>query len=174
MGKNIKGGSKHKKFKRNRDSKVRKINLKMLIKEDEQEYAYVKDLLGDCRVRVVCWDKRERLGIIRGKMRKRCWIAKSDIVLITLREFEDDKCDIIQKYDSEQIKALVKKGEFTNVFAKNGDISTFESDTTYETDAYDDDDSNFFENSNVDNTQDNFKNKEEITTDDLELDWDTI
>lgn len=170
MGKNFKGGSKHKKYKRNRDDKTRKINLKALIKDKSQEYAFVKDLLGDCRLRVVCWDKKERLAIIRGKLRKRCWISKSDLVLIALREFEDDKCDVIQKYDSEQVKALVKKGEFTNGFAKNGNIIAFEDDDTYRPN--DDNEENLIDD--FDKLPEMYNKPDEITTDDIELDWDDI
>ena len=128
----------------------------------------MKDLLGDCRLRVICWDKKERLGIIRGKFRKRCWINKSDIVLVALRDFEDDKCDIIQKYDSDQVKMLIKKNHFTSNFAKNGNIQT------HDDESYSDNEDNFDDFYETNNKESSKEPKQEITTDDLDFDWDDI
>ncbi|KAK8931305.1 hypothetical protein KSP39_PZI016271 [Platanthera zijinensis] len=43
-------------------------------------------------------DGTKRLCQIRGKMHKKVWIAAGDIVLVGLREYQDDKADIILKY----------------------------------------------------------------------------
>ena len=119
MGKNTKGGSKHKKYARNRDESGRN-DLKNLLKEPGQEYAFVEKTLGNCRFTLHCWDKKIRLGSVRGKMRKRVWINRGEMVLVGLREFQDDKCDIIQKYTPDQVNKLIKKKEFTDHFAKDG------------------------------------------------------
>ena len=71
-------------------------------------------------MRVLCFDKRERLALIRGKMKRRCWIQLSDIVLVSLRDFQDDKCDIIQKFTDDQVKVLVKNNIITEAFVKSG------------------------------------------------------
>ena len=39
-------------------------------------------------------------------MRKKIWISKNDIVLVSLREFQDDKADIIYKYDNSEVRKL--------------------------------------------------------------------
>ena len=46
------------------------------------------------------------MGHIRGKMRKKVWMTAGDIVLVALREYEKDKCDIILKYTQEEIMKL--------------------------------------------------------------------
>ena len=119
MGKNHKGGSKHKKYARNRDESG-KNDLKNLLKESGQEYAFVEKTLGSCRFNLLCWDKNKRLGLVRGKMRKRVWINRGEMVLVGLRDFQDDKCDIIQKYTPDQVNKLIKKKEFNEHFAKDG------------------------------------------------------
>merc|ERR1719378_569699 len=54
----------------------------------------------------MCFDGEKRLAHIRGKMRKKSnalrqvWINQGDIVLLSLRDFQDDKADVIQKYSS--------------------------------------------------------------------------
>ena len=37
------------------------------------------------------FDGVTRLGHIRGKMRKKVWVSAGDIVLVGLREYQDDK-----------------------------------------------------------------------------------
>jgi translation initiation factor 1A len=39
-------------------------------------------------------------------MRNRVWISRGDIVLCGLRDFQDDKVDIIHKYNSDEIHQL--------------------------------------------------------------------
>ena len=38
------------------------------------------------------------MATIRGKLRNRVWINAGDIVLLSLREFGDDKADLIHKF----------------------------------------------------------------------------
>lgn len=48
---------------------------------------------------------------IRGKLKNRVWINSGDIVLIGLREFGDEKADVIMKYYDEEAKELKELGE---------------------------------------------------------------
>lgn len=56
------------------------VYRELVFKEDMQEYALVSRMLGDCRVRIMCFDDIERLGIIRGKIR--------DMVSITQTSYQ--------------------------------------------------------------------------------------
>jgi translation initiation factor 1A len=81
-------------------------------KEDLQDYGIVQNLLGNGRVKVLCLtDNTERLGTIRGSMYKKVWINKDDLILVSLREYQDDKCDVIFKYTPDEAKFLKKYGE---------------------------------------------------------------
>lgn len=164
MGKNVKGGSKHKKYARNR-SGVNRNKLSDLKKTENQEYAFVKDVLGNCRFRLICWDKKERLGILRGKMVKRQWVRRGELVLASLREFQDDKCEIIQKYSSDQANILVKHNLISEAFTKDG--NTFDTDEHVDN-AYDNDLGN--EDSNDNKTTNQEQSVNEITIDDINFD----
>jgi translation initiation factor 1A len=107
MVKNTKGGKAFKKSKHNQEDTNKKVELK----SENQEYAQVDKLLGNCRLSVNCIDGKVRLGKIRGSIQKRCWISSGDVVLVALREFEDGKCDVIHKYSADHVKKLVKLGE---------------------------------------------------------------
>lgn len=68
-------------------------------------------MLGNGRLEALCFDGTKRLAHIRGKMRKKVWINQGDIILISLREYQDDKCDVIQKYSSDEARSLKSYGE---------------------------------------------------------------
>lgn len=163
MGKNTKGGSKHKKYARNRNNGA-KNKLSYLIKTENQEYAFIKDVLGSCRFRVICWDKKERLGVLRGKMRKRQWVNRSELVLVSLREFQDDKCEIIQKYTLDQANILKDNNLISEAFIKDG--STFDNDDN-ENNIYDKDDIDILTNND---DESDINNVNEITIDDINFD----
>ena len=74
----------------------------LLIKEEGQEYAQILRLLGSGRVEANCFDGVKRMCTIRGKLKNRVWINAGDIVLISLREFGDEKADLIHKYYPEE------------------------------------------------------------------------
>jgi translation initiation factor 1A len=131
MGKNIKGGSKHKKYARQRENVI-DVNIKNLKKDNEQEYAHVLNVLGNCRFDLICSDGKKRLGCLRGSMKKRKWVNRGDCVLVGLRDFQDDKCDIIHVYQSEQVQVLVKKSEFNSSFANDGSLENLNNEYTPE------------------------------------------
>lgn len=95
------GGNKRKKTK-----KAVQEGRELIFKEEMQEYAQTVKLFGDSRMEVQCLDGVKRIGHIRGKMRKKMWIANGDVVLVSLREYEKDKCDIIHKYNEEEVRKL--------------------------------------------------------------------
>jgi translation initiation factor 1A len=58
------------------------------------EYAQVIKMLGNGRLQANCFDGRQRLCHIRGKLRKKVWINAGDIILIGLRDYQDDKVSV--------------------------------------------------------------------------------
>jgi len=83
----------------------------LVFKEDGQVYGQVLKMLGNGRCDCMCVDGVKRLCHIRGKMRKRVWIATGDIVLISLRDFQDEKADIILKYSADEARSLKSYSE---------------------------------------------------------------
>lgn len=55
------------------------------------EYAKVLRMLGNGRLEAYCFDGQTRQAHIRGKMRKKVWVGAGDIILISLRDFQDGK-----------------------------------------------------------------------------------
>jgi translation initiation factor 1A len=100
---NQKGGKKHKRNKnQNFESKV----LRKADKDDGQVYAKITKCKGNCRFDVHCSDAKVRAAIMCGAMKKRKFVNMGDIVLVSLRDFQDSVCDIIDSYDENQAKRL--------------------------------------------------------------------
>ena len=73
------------------------------------------------RVIAKCNDGKSRICHIRGKLKKRVWVREGSVILIGLREFEDDKADIIHCYLPEEIRRLKAYGELPETAGNNGD-----------------------------------------------------
>lgn len=82
----------------------------LIEKEDGQDYAQVTKMLGNRRLKALCFDGVERQCLIRGKLVKKVWICMNDIILVGLRDYQDDKADVIHKYTVEEARQLKKLG----------------------------------------------------------------
>merc|ERR1719230_2420973 len=100
------GGKNRRRGKGDRFGEKRELDFK----EDGQEYGQVLRMLGNGRLEAQCFDGTKRLCHIRGKMRKKVWVAQGDIVLVSLRDFQDEKGDIILKYSAEEARNLKTYG----------------------------------------------------------------
>lgn len=102
-----KGGKNRKKAKNFNMQNKREIQFK----EEGQEYAQVLKMLGNGRLEAWCFDGQKRICTIRGKLKNRVWINAGDIVLLGMREFADEKADVILKYADDEAKDLKAYGE---------------------------------------------------------------
>ncbi len=106
MPPNKKGGKNYKKGKHATDAPIVYERL------EGQMYARVIKVLGNCNLLVYCNDGRERICHIRGNMRKKVWMGTGDIVLISVRDFGNEKAgelgkgDICAKYDQSVLSKL--------------------------------------------------------------------
>ena len=140
MPKNTQGGKK-----KRRGKNIAEPELKVVEAQEEQYYGKIVNILGNGRFHVDVYipenqiEKKEAyiinnlLCIMRGNMRKRNWINKDGIVLVTLRDYEKEKADIVYSYSQEQIVKLKQKKKLPN-------SKIFETDTTTEV-MFDKDDS---------------------------------
>jgi translation initiation factor 1A len=83
-----------------------------------EEYAYVKKMLGNCRIQVITSSGIDAIGIIRGSLRKfskRVLIEKGDIVVVSKREYQDNKVDIVHKYNVDQVQCLIAEKKLSEI-----------------------------------------------------------
>ena len=132
------GGKKH------RRGKKTVSDVKPELPDEGQYFAYVTKILGSGRVSLdyykpiyikteekdenkddlskceIEWKKISSMGVIRGKMMRRVYVNLNDLVLVSEREFDDKKVDIIEKYNTDQIPYLKKNSEMTTINELNG------------------------------------------------------
>lgn len=76
-------------------------------------------MLGFDRILVRCQDGKSRLCRIRGKMKRRVWIRRGDIVLVSPWDFQSDgRGDIIWRYRRNQAEWLIRNGYLNSSFYK--------------------------------------------------------
>ena len=106
MPKNIKGGNKAKKGK---NSSLREFSRKLELPDDSgyQFYGLVLKHYG-ATTDILYLDNRNNIkgekhnlkkviGYVRGSIKKRCRLKTNDIIIIAIREYQDNKVDIIHK-----------------------------------------------------------------------------
>lgn len=115
----------------------------LILREEDQEYAQITKMLGNGRVQASCFDGNVRIAHIRGKLRKKVWMSQGDIILVALRDFQDEQCDVVHKYNADEARQLVSLGELPES-AKINQTDTFggdeEDDMNFEFGADSDDD----------------------------------
>lgn len=106
-----KGGKNRKKGKR---SRMGVQHQKLITRTEDQQYAVITKMLGDCRVELRYINDMgklvETMGIIRGKLRRRVWMNVGNVVLVAERDY-DKKVDIIDKYNDDSVRKLKRRGE---------------------------------------------------------------
>merc|ERR1712070_1017333 len=131
MPKNKGKGGKNRRRGKNENEEKREL----IFKEDGQEYAQVIRMLGNGRLDAQCIDGIKRLCHIRGKMRKKVWVSTGDIILVGLRDFQDEKADVILKYNADEARSLKAYGELPDNIRVNDTQNDFNEEAN-ENDAF--------------------------------------
>ena len=134
----IRDKKKHKQFNHQRSDNY-------FINNDYEEFAYVKKLLGNCRTYVLTDSGADVIGIIRGSLKqfsKRVIIETGDIVVVSKRDFQDSKVDIVHKYNSDQVQNLILEGKLSSVL--RGLYNNQSSDTREQVDELNENDDDIY------------------------------
>jgi len=89
--------------------------------EEGQQYGYVTSMLGNGRIMALCEDGQQRMGHIRGSMRKyksKVIIKSGDVVIMSLRDFQNDKADVIHRLSHEEVSTLMYRNELPERIVK--------------------------------------------------------
>ena len=88
-------------------------------------FAIVVDILGGDRMRVFCEDGKHRIGRIRGKIKKRVWIRRGDLVIVNPWEWATEsqdklgKCEISWRYTRAEISWLERNNKVPEILDIN-------------------------------------------------------
>ena len=87
--------------------------LKTPRSDKNQIFGVVEELFGGSRMKVRCEDGKTRTCTVRGKMRRRFWIKRGDIVILelwTAFQSDDSKASIVWRYTETQALKLRRRG----------------------------------------------------------------
>ena len=88
-------------------------------------FAIVIDILGGDRMRVFCEDGKHRIGRIRGKIKKRVWIRRGDLIIVNPWDWETEtkdglgKCEISWRYTRAEISWLERNKKIPDILDIN-------------------------------------------------------
>lgn len=83
----------------------------LIFRGNGQEYGTVVKVLGGRRLEIQCMDGEKRQCIIRGAMRNRVYVNLNDLVLVSIRDFQNDTGDILHKYTPDETRNLISYKE---------------------------------------------------------------
>ncbi len=84
--------------------------FRIKIPRGKEVLGIIEQRLGGSRMRVKCLDGKIRICRIPGRLKRKLWIREGDLLLIQPWEFDEDKGDVIFKYQPNQVDWLKKKG----------------------------------------------------------------
>ena len=99
--------------------------VKMPYRKNGEMFGRVVEIYGQDRMGVYCEDGAMRTGRIRGKIKKRVWIRKGDLVVVNPWEFDtsvegqNEKCEISWRYLKHEVRWLVRNNRLPEVLDLN-------------------------------------------------------
>ncbi len=99
--------------------------IKMPNRRIGEIFARVVDIYGNDRMEVFCEDGKHRVGRIRGKIKKRVWIRKGDLVVVSPWDWETEikgklgKCEITWRYMKSEISWLLRNNRIPTILDIN-------------------------------------------------------
>jgi len=122
MVKNTNGGNKAKHKARKDVNQTHHAKLEDLVATEDQDYAKITAIYGGGKYQVITEDKENnkqkttRIGICCGRIKRFTRPKLDDIVLISLRSFQDNKCDILHLYSRDELQTLVANNVISHAF----------------------------------------------------------
>lgn len=106
---------------------IKKRHLRL--KEPEQAYARATKMLGNCNIECVDVNNDTKwLGIIRRCLRRgaKNRIVEGSLLLVSLRDFQDDKVDVIHVYNKDEARQLEKLNHIPTEKHDTNDLFEFD------------------------------------------------
>jgi len=95
------------------EEEIKKVYLP---KDESEVFGIVEEALGGDRFLVRCEDGKERICRLVGRMRKRIWVSRNDLVLVKKWKIQGDKRgDIVNRYTPTEYSWLKSKGIIKNL-----------------------------------------------------------
>ncbi len=84
--------------------------IRVRLPKGREVLGILEQRLGASRMLVKCLDGKSRNCRVPGRLKRKLWLREGDIVLVEPWEFDDDKGDVIFKYNPTAVSWLKRKG----------------------------------------------------------------
>ena len=91
--------------------------IRIKVPKGREVIGIIEQRLGGSRMRVRCLDGKTRICRIPGRLKRKLWIREGDVLLVEPWEYDNDKGDIIFKYQPNHVTWLKNKGYIKNLQA---------------------------------------------------------
>ena len=78
--------------------------------KENQVIGIIEQRYGGNKMKVNCLDGKERNCRVPGRLRRRLWLRPNDVVIIEPWELDNERGDILLKYNPSQVQWLRKNG----------------------------------------------------------------
>ena len=94
-----------------REEKYQEEISRIKLPRGTEIFGILETMLGGSRMRVRCFDGKERICRIPGRLKRKIWVREGDVIVIEPWEFDGDhKGDVVFKYRASQVDWLKRKG----------------------------------------------------------------
>ena len=99
--------------------------VRMPYRRNGEMFGRVVEIYGQERMEVFCEDGKSRIGRIRGKIKKRVWVRKGDLVIVnpwhfeTVVEGKKEKCEIFWRYLRHEVSWLERNRRIPEILDIN-------------------------------------------------------
>lgn len=89
--------------------------IRVRLPKDREVLGILDQRLGASRLLVRCLDGKSRNCRVPGRLKRRLWLREGDIVLVEPWEFDDNKADVLFKYNPTAVAWLKRKGYLKDI-----------------------------------------------------------
>ncbi len=89
--------------------------VRVRLPKGNQVLGIIEQRVGASRMLVKCIDGKTRNCRVPGRLKRRLWLREGNIVIIEPWEFDDDKGNVLFKYNPTQAEWLKRKGYLKTV-----------------------------------------------------------
>lgn len=84
--------------------------VRVKVPRGKEVLGIIEQRVGASRMLIKCIDGKSRNCRVPGRLKRKLWLREGDIVIVKPWEFDDEKGDILFKYNPTQIQWLKRRG----------------------------------------------------------------
>lgn len=97
------------------NNELPQIITRVRLPQGREALGVVEQRVGGSRMIVKCFDGISRNCRVPGRLRRSLWLREGDIVIVEPWEFDNEKGDILFKYNPSQVDWMRRKGYLKNI-----------------------------------------------------------